>query len=226
VGSCSQGDCSANSVTDVVNALTQSVYSLESVVLQLKQSVYEQTQTISALQGSVSSCCQTPSPVTPATTGCPDGFTYLPDATGCYHVILEAMNWTQAQASCPQLDPRAHLLVITSAAQNNAVVNYTSTFSANDTKQCITHTHNAYPEYFTSGQRVTVGDCNSTFVWKPYPDTWHPLTYTNWYSGSADPEPNCAFGTESCLQYYSPNSDLWNDIDCWLKMCSICQIEL
>ena len=56
--------------------------------------------------------------------GCPTGFKNLPQTGGCYKVVLEALNWTQSQARCPQLDPRAHLAVISSEQQNAAVVSY------------------------------------------------------------------------------------------------------
>ena len=49
---------------------------------------------------------------------------YIPEANGCYLAVLDSLNWTQAQAFCPQLDPRAHLAVITSGQQNNAIVSY------------------------------------------------------------------------------------------------------
>ena len=52
------------------------------------------------------------------------GFKYLPEANGCYLAVLDSLNWTQSQARCTQLDPRAHLAVITSEQQNNAIVNY------------------------------------------------------------------------------------------------------
>ena len=55
---------------------------------------------------------------------CPAGFKYAPKLSRCYEIVLEGLNWTQSQARCPQLDPRAHLAVITSAAQNSSVVNY------------------------------------------------------------------------------------------------------
>ena len=63
-------------------------------------------------------------------TGCPAGFQYLPEVNGCYQLVLEGLNWTLSQARCPQLDPRAHLAVITSAQQNSAIVNYTMTFNS------------------------------------------------------------------------------------------------
>ena len=56
--------------------------------------------------------------------GCPPGFRYLPEARGCYKIVLEGLNWARSQARCPQLDPRAHLAVVTSAKQNIAIVDY------------------------------------------------------------------------------------------------------
>ena len=53
------------------------------------------------------------------------GFISISNDGGCFKIVLEALNWTQSQARCPQLDPRAHLAVITSAQQSEAIVNYT-----------------------------------------------------------------------------------------------------
>ena len=61
--------------------------------------------------------------------GCPPGFQYLPEARGCYKIVLEGLSWTQSQARCPQLDPRAHLAVITSEQQNDAITNYIRSFN-------------------------------------------------------------------------------------------------
>ena len=62
--------------------------------------------------------------------GCPPGFTYLADANGCFKLVLEAMNFTDSQAICPQVNPLSHLVVINSSAQNNAVVQYLQSFSS------------------------------------------------------------------------------------------------
>ena len=60
--------------------------------------------------------------------GCPAGFKHIPEAGGYYKVVLEALNWDQSRARCAQFDPRAHLVVITSEQQNEAIVNYLKTF--------------------------------------------------------------------------------------------------
>ena len=79
VGSCYAGDCSANKIVNVENALQQTVYRLEMVVQQLQQTVSgqeivvqqqqktlnQQSQTITALQESVSACCGKPSTTLP-----------------------------------------------------------------------------------------------------------------------------------------------------------------
>jgi len=57
------------------------------------------------------------------TTDCPSGFTYLSTTTGgCYTVINENLNWTDAGLRCRSLHKDAHLLVINDAAEQDAVV--------------------------------------------------------------------------------------------------------
>ena len=61
------------------------------------------------------------------------GFVSVSIEGGCFKVVLEALNWTQSQARCAQLDPRAHLAVIKSKQQNRAMVNYLNRLDATGT---------------------------------------------------------------------------------------------
>ena len=56
------------------------------------------------------------------TTVCPSGFTYAPEADGCYQPVLQSLQWSAAGNACLALNPAANLAVITSAQQNDAVV--------------------------------------------------------------------------------------------------------
>ena len=44
--------------------------------------------------------------------GCPEDFDTMGLAGGCYYPVLDRANWHNADASCQELDPRAHLISI------------------------------------------------------------------------------------------------------------------
>jgi len=52
---------------------------------------------------------------------CPSGFTYVPSVKGCYSVVLENLEWALAGLRCKALHPDAHLVIITSAAEQEAI---------------------------------------------------------------------------------------------------------
>jgi len=55
--------------------------------------------------------------------GCPVNlnFTYVPIVKGCYHVVLDQMNWAHANERCISLHPKAHLVIINSQAEQDVV---------------------------------------------------------------------------------------------------------
>jgi len=48
---------------------------------------------------------------------CPANFTYIRSLTSCYHVVLDKLQWSQANYRCISLHPDAHLVGITSPAK-------------------------------------------------------------------------------------------------------------
>ena len=76
--------------------------------------------------------------------------------------------------------------------------------------------------FYTSGERVILEDCNSTFVWRPDPSTTIPVTYSDWAPG----QPDCYGGTESCIQIWPELDYGWNDNNCWSTGCPLCQIDM
>ena len=56
----------------------------------------------------------------------------FPDNSGCYTVVLEPLSWAQSQMFCLDNFPGSHLLVISNAAQSNAVTNYTKKLDGDD----------------------------------------------------------------------------------------------
>jgi hypothetical protein len=156
-------------------------------------------------------------------TRCPKGFQYFPEAGSCFKVVVQSVNWQEARDICPLLDPKAHLAVIKSSCQNEAIVKYLKTLESYDMSEC----NSAYdsPGYFVSGRRLSLNDCSSQFMWMPDSTTWSSLTYTNWAAG----EPNCEnYGVqkESCMQLWKFRDYRWNDIDCSAAACALCQIDL
>jgi len=60
------------------------------------------------------------------TVVCPENFAYVNmdqslSLHGCYHVVLDSMNWTAATERCISLHQHAHLLSINTADEQAAV---------------------------------------------------------------------------------------------------------
>src|SRR6266496_913086 len=75
--------------------------------------------------------------------------------------------------------------------------------------------------FYTSGQRIAPGNCNSSFVWKPDDVTRLAMMYTDWFSG----EPSCGNGKESCLVLNDYMNYQWNDVSCDSEAFPICEIH-
>jgi len=80
--------------------------------------------------------------------------------------------------------------------------------------------------FWTAGQRIDPSR-NSTFVWRvtstdTYSGTVSVMSYTNWESG----QPDHAHGNEACMQLRSGSSYKWNDHQCSLATCSVCEIDM
>jgi len=153
---------------------------------------------------------------------CPRGFTYLPLTGNCYKVVFESHDWFSAGKKCRGLEHGAHLVTITSATENNALKSFlVSELSKNvGNTACIPSVWTPAGNLFwTSGQRLVEKNCRSPFVWKPTCDDQIPLGFTSWLAG----EPNCVGNTESCLDLWAVNNFAWNDVDCSLKICPLCE---
>ena len=80
--------------------------------------------------------------------------------------------------------------------------------------------------FWTAGQRIDPSR-ESTFVWRVTSsdascDRLSTMTYTNWNRG----EPNYGNRVESCMHLGSGRSYIWNDVDCGIAICSVCEIDL
>ena len=77
-------------------------------------------------------------------------------------------------------------------------------------------------QYWTSGQRRFVGQCQSQFMWKPNPDDSSqdtPFTFTDWSDGS----PACQSGDDFCVAYWW-DGDQWIDAACDTVGCGLCEL--
>src|SRR5688572_21763431 len=85
----------------------------------------------------------------------------------------------------------------------------------NETNQCL--------DYFGKaawlGAQRDVLNCSGHFQWKPLPGQTIPMNYTNWLSG----EPSCVFNGEFCMAMVKPKNYTWNDADCNITMCALCE---
>ena len=65
---------------------------------------------------------KTKSWTTSCVVDCPAGFMYVSSVNGgCYKVVNENLNWTDAGQRCRSVHKDAHLLVINDAAEQSAV---------------------------------------------------------------------------------------------------------
>jgi len=53
--------------------------------------------------------------------GCPENFTHVAAVDGCYRVVLDKLQWSEANQRCIALHPNAHQLVINDAAEQTLV---------------------------------------------------------------------------------------------------------
>lgn len=83
---------------------------------------------------------------------------------------------------------------------------------------------NSYQGYWTSGQRRTANCGSEPFVWKNYPGTEIPVTYTNW----AASKPDCLNSSEMCIQLTTPRylNERWDDLNCRWPLCAMCEMDL
>jgi len=85
-----------------------------------------------------------------------------------------------------------------------------------------------YPlaHFWTAGQRIDPSR-ETTFVWRvrstdTSSDTVSVMTYTNWGLG----QPDYARQEESCMHLWNGHSYTWNDNECSLAMCSVCELDI
>jgi len=153
-----------------------------------------------------------------ASSVCPPGFDYSSLSGKCYLVITQTLNWYDARRTCQSLAPGAHLVIAENKRQSDAVNEYIfSLVNGGDLRSCLTYS--VVYTFFTSGQRLISGNCNSYFVWKLSASQTIPLTYTNWLPG----DPNCHGGNEDCIQFIGENTLQWDDHKCSYLKCSICE---
>lgn len=157
-----------------------------------------------------------------ACSGCPAGFGYTVEGIPkCYAVVTQKLGWDGAQANCRQLHPKAHLVVINSALENQVIQEILKNFDCAGTAVAATGQTFNTNNYWTSGRR-TSDSCTSPFIWKASIGQAQSLAYTNW---RAD-EPNCAFNEEFCLSFcaFQESNRQWNDIICSWAVCSVCEV--
>lgn len=148
---------------------------------------------------------------------CPPGFTKT-SQNHCYQFHENNMPWENASSSCIQSYPGAYLVVISDENEQSDINNFLSDVGP----YCRIYSETNNIAVWTSGRRER-DDCNSGFVWKPFPDVQLPFTYTNWYSG----EPTCS-GTsiEFCAECYHADGYGWSDVPCYINICVLCEYEL
>jgi hypothetical protein len=148
---------------------------------------------------------------------CPANFTKL--SSGCYKIIRKEVNWQNAATRCISEHRQAHLVVIGSKAEQDAIDKMLS--------DRPTGYISAVKKFWTAGQRIDPL-VNSKFVWKILRASGDvniaDVTYTNW--GEGEPN-NHANVVEGCLEIVGQGSSYkWNDVPCHLNKFPLCEIDL
>lgn len=153
---------------------------------------------------------------------CPPGFDYDAAAVSkCYSVVTQRLTRGQAQARCRQLHPKAHLVSIGSALENQLLQEILDGYDCTGTARAPDNSDHDVNNFWTSGKRKT-NDCSSPFHWEPSDRFTQALGYTNWCDG----EPNCYFPQEYCLALARVHCSgfRWNDMICSWPLCSVCEM--
>ena len=74
--------------------------------------------------------------------------------------------------------------------------------------------------FWTSGQRLNE-TCQSSFVWKPSSGKRLALKFEDWQPG----QPDCIGGNEFCLDLWGMHGFAWNDEECNIEICSLCEYK-
>lgn len=151
-------------------------------------------------------------------SSCPSGFKYsMNGIPKCYYVDNEPLNWNAASAKCNRLHPKAHLVVINSALEDQVIAGIL------ENHECPTDGWNGW---FWTGGRRTSEDCNSPIQWRPTYRDYQPLVYTNFCPGNPDCRPNnpwyCLSVVKDC--WARRNTYGWQDDGCSHMRCAICEI--
>jgi hypothetical protein len=166
----------------------------------------------------------------------PNGFEVLFDPNGnpvgFYNLITTPGLKSANEQACAQKG--STLAVITSAAENNAIISRIQSMSETDKKTC--------GQFATAGERNTISNCTAAkqynFYWKPSGQPATPIvegvSFTGWTSFSGG-QPSCGAGSpcinkekESCIGLWIiATGGKWNDYCCNSQpTCALCEKPL
>ena len=79
--------------------------------------------------------------------------------------------------------------------------------------------------FWTAGQRIDPNR-NSPFIWRvkstdTYSETVSQMSYTNWNTS----QPNYYSQAQSCVHLYGGISYKWDDVQCSVLRCSVCEFD-
>ncbi|KAJ8725866.1 hypothetical protein PYW08_004049 [Mythimna loreyi] len=139
-------------------------------------------------------------------------YKYYSSVGGCYKIPRLPYTWSQAYSECQA--EGAHLLVLNSEAEHDAVFNLTNT------EEKVEGSKAHY--FFFAGFRADKPVGNATAVFKTiFNQTLEEAGYAVW----SDNEPNNALGREYCGSVFKNDGKL-NDVDCTHEFGFICEKEL
>lgn len=162
-----------------------------------------------------------------ACTECPLGFDYLSEIHQCMKLVLQPLGWDSAREHCTNLALGAQLVAITNETKQDAVASYLENeFNKTESSACLRPTPgwlNYVKTVWISAQTQDhPNQCSNTskYVWKPEPSVEIPFKYVKWMAGN----PDCSNEKENCVQIVSNRDYHWNDFDCQVQLCSLCEL--
>jgi hypothetical protein len=151
---------------------------------------------------------------------CPPGFTYISATNNCYQLVYQKLSWTNARRNCKRYNSNARLVAIKDKREQNSIISsFFHPRKGTIARDCPVNNSPTYSAVWTSGQRVTTSPQSRDWVWKP--DAWYEMEYSSWDTG----EPSNHGNAESCLSLHTSSFE-WNDENCNVVLCSLCEIVL
>ncbi|ESO05144.1 hypothetical protein HELRODRAFT_195104 [Helobdella robusta] len=153
---------------------------------------------------------------------CPEGFDYVIESDKCYQLRYERQTWAKGRSLCNSIY-NSHPATIENDVENDVCYEYVNSTASSYTF-CPGSNFPTWFAFYIGGLRTYIKGVRTPFLWSPYPGIFKPIQNTSaWHSG----EPNSlADGTEYCVQNILFGYIGWDDQECFLPLCVLCEYDI